>query len=296
MCQTNAPSKPDARNNPPSFFVTTDKTVNANQVVTFAVSATDPDGEMLAFACVSKPRGAAFDKNNAVFSWAPSIADTGRTRIIFSTTDGHVTIFDTVMITVRPVAGHPPVFASHQKYWIAQVNQKLSIDIHTINPLSDSVTIGALSSPAGSQSINAPFSGAYTYLYTPSIKDTGASFPVIFSAWNSSGFAYDTITFEVQRQNIAVGTWDSVNQDFTITATFSAAMAFTLELLSQNAVFAIVSGAYTIEGATVTMTPTSCTVQGDSTECSEPLIATISGNHMAIPNGDGTSFILTKTE
>ncbi len=57
----------------PVFALVSAKTVEAGTSVTFAVYATDPDGDALTYSAGSLPDGAIFDPQSGQFSWSPKV-------------------------------------------------------------------------------------------------------------------------------------------------------------------------------------------------------------------------------
>ena len=86
---------------PPVWEPRADTTVDIGQELVFAVSATDPEGNSLAYVPVLLPDGAAFDDSSRQFSWTPSSSQAGTEDIVFCVTDGHSPVLDTVSVTVN---------------------------------------------------------------------------------------------------------------------------------------------------------------------------------------------------
>jgi hypothetical protein len=292
MCKSEAPTQAQSGNKPPQFILPPSIEVIEGSPVSFTVSVSEPDGDAVTTSAIRKPQGSVYSDSSRQFAWQTSKFDRGTTQIIFSVSDGHYVVYDTVLVTVKPQGNHPPVFASITGPFTAYPNQQYTLQISTTNPATDSVTVTAVSYPAGSQLTAPPFSGTLLFKYTPLEKDTGSSIKVIFSAANSSAITYDTVTLQVQRlQNIAVGMWTVTQDGQTIALVINANQTFTIDYAG----LLNVSGTCVVSGTTVTLTPVSCTVLGQSsTDCGDPAIGTISGNQMTMPNGDGTSTILTK--
>jgi len=78
------------------------KSVPEGGTLTFTVSATDDDGNTLIFSATELPSGATFDPSARTFSWTPGFGDSGYSpyTITFTVSDGTLTDFETVTITV----------------------------------------------------------------------------------------------------------------------------------------------------------------------------------------------------
>ena len=98
-------------NRPPVFSSVPDQTVNEGQVLTFTVSATDPDGDSLTYSASNLPSGASFNPGNQIFSWTPNFTQAGIYSVTFTATDGIDSAQDTVLMTVNNV-NLPPAAVS----------------------------------------------------------------------------------------------------------------------------------------------------------------------------------------
>jgi hypothetical protein len=82
--------------------------VDENRELTFAVEATDPDGDALTYSAAGLPAGAAFDPATRTFSWAPGYTQSGDYTVTFTASDGaksyNLSATKTVTISVRDVA------------------------------------------------------------------------------------------------------------------------------------------------------------------------------------------------
>ena len=93
-----------SNNPPPIVEPIPDKTVSLNELVTFAVRATDPGGTTVTLTANGLPQGATFVDNGGgtgTFTWRPSISQSGEYTITFIASDGNGQGSQTVLITVE---------------------------------------------------------------------------------------------------------------------------------------------------------------------------------------------------
>ncbi len=83
---------------PPVLAAIGNKTVDASKPLSFALSATDPDGESLTYSADALPSGAAL--TGQTFAWTPTSSQTGTYPVTFTVSDGQLTDSKTVTITV----------------------------------------------------------------------------------------------------------------------------------------------------------------------------------------------------
>ncbi len=100
-------------NHPPVLAAIGAKSVNAGNTLSFTVSATDQDNATTLnySAAISPagalPQGASFNAATRTFSWTPTNSQTGSHTIRFTVSDGELTDYEDVVITVN--ASVPPV-------------------------------------------------------------------------------------------------------------------------------------------------------------------------------------------
>ncbi|MDI6889065.1 MAG: DNRLRE domain-containing protein [Methanocellales archaeon] len=86
-----------------------DKTVDEGQLLTFTISATDPDGDVLTYSATNLPAGADFDSVTQTFSWTPTYEQAGSyPGVHFEVSDGLLTDYEDITITVNDVDTIPP--------------------------------------------------------------------------------------------------------------------------------------------------------------------------------------------
>jgi hypothetical protein len=76
------------------------KSIKVGQELTFTLSATDLESNILTFSVNNLPLGAIFDYETNVFSWIPNEADLGNHQVTFSVSDGNTVISETITINV----------------------------------------------------------------------------------------------------------------------------------------------------------------------------------------------------
>ncbi|HUK92424.1 MAG TPA: putative Ig domain-containing protein, partial [Methanomicrobiales archaeon] len=91
-------------NRPPVMAQIGDKSVAAGSLLTFAVSATDPDGNVLSYSASGLPSGANFDTTTETFSWTPSASQIGTYQVVFTASDGSLSDDETITVTVTATA------------------------------------------------------------------------------------------------------------------------------------------------------------------------------------------------
>jgi len=97
-------------NNPPVISPVGNKSVNEGQALSFTISATDSDGDVLSYTTNNLPSGASFNENTKTFVWTPTYNQAGTySNIIFQVSDGKDPVSDSITITVGNI-NRPPVF------------------------------------------------------------------------------------------------------------------------------------------------------------------------------------------
>jgi hypothetical protein len=85
-------------NGPPMIEATGDKSVSENSLLSFSISATDPDGDAITYSCPNLPAGATFSGDT--FIWTPDVGQEGNYPVTFIASDGQLTDSETITITV----------------------------------------------------------------------------------------------------------------------------------------------------------------------------------------------------
>jgi hypothetical protein len=103
-------------NNIPVFTPISDKTVEAGTSVSFAVYATDPDGDALTFSAGSLPDGATFDPQSSQFAWSPKVP--GNYSVTFNVYDATGATASTT-VGIKVVDTTPPTTADDAPiHWV----------------------------------------------------------------------------------------------------------------------------------------------------------------------------------
>ncbi|MDW7710102.1 MAG: Ig-like domain-containing protein [Deferrisomatales bacterium] len=171
---------------PPQLSPIGSKTVAEGQLLSFTVSATDPDGDPVTITTSALPTGATFD--GTTFSWTPGFTQAGSYPVTFTATAGGLTDSETITITVTDV-DRPPVLAPIGNKTVGE-GSLLSFTVSAADPDGDPVTIGAAPLPSG-----AAFDGT-TFSWTPGFTQAG-SYPVTFTATANGLTDSETITITV---------------------------------------------------------------------------------------------------
>jgi len=92
-------------NQPPVLDPIGAKSVDEGVLLTFTVTASDPDGDVITLSTSDLTGlGATFDAATGVFSWTPGFAQSGPHDVTFTVSDGTLTDSEIVTITVNDVS------------------------------------------------------------------------------------------------------------------------------------------------------------------------------------------------
>ncbi|MFH2063584.1 MAG: putative Ig domain-containing protein [Pseudomonadota bacterium] len=153
------------QNGPPELEPIGDKTVNENSLLSFTISATDPDGDdQLTYSAESDelPSGWTFNENKRKFTWTPGDNDSGSYDVAFTVTDDGTpsrSDSETITITVANV-NRAPVLGAIGNKTVAE-NQTLSFSLSASDPDGNGLVYSAANMPSGA-TLN-PSTGAFSW-------------------------------------------------------------------------------------------------------------------------------------
>jgi hypothetical protein len=160
-------------NRPPVLLITGDSSVAEGDTLIILLSATDPDLDSLWFGLDPIPGNAIFTdsgNNTAVFIFAPDYSQAGNYSLIFSVTDGSLSDYANINITVINT-NLAPVLAEIGNKEI-EVGQTLDFSISAYDPDNDSIILSASQLPN-----NADFTdngdGSGSFNFTPESVQIG---------------------------------------------------------------------------------------------------------------------------
>ena len=152
-----------------------DRSVNEGASLSFALAATDEDGDTLTYSARSLPTGATFDGSTRTFSWTPGYTQSGTySGVTFETSDGHDTDGEKITITVIEVNRAPVLAAIGAK--TVKAEKSLSFTVSATDDDADALTYSASGLPTG-----ASFDpSTRTFSWTPS-KTQAGTYSVVFT-------------------------------------------------------------------------------------------------------------------
>lgn len=207
---------------PPELAPIGDKNVDEGALLSFTLSAIDPDGDDLTYSASNLPSGASFNAASRTFTWTPTYSQAGTYPAVhFEVTDGLLTDSEDITITVSNV-NRAPILGSIGNQTVAE-GSLLSFVISATDPDGDSLTYSASNLPSG-----ATFDPATrSFSWTPGYTQSGTYPNVRFEVSDGSAVDYELITIDVSNTNRApvlapIGDKDAVVGSlltFTVSAT-----------------------------------------------------------------------------
>ncbi|MFC1672119.1 Ig-like domain-containing protein, partial [Planctomycetota bacterium] len=157
-------------NRPPVLGAIGNRSVQEDEALSIIVTATDPDGDALAFSASGIPTGATFDPATQVFDWTPAFDQAGSYQVTFTVVDNgtpSATDSEQITITVGNV-NRPPILGAIGNRSV-QEGELLEITVTATDPDGDALTYAAADLPAG-----AAFDPAtQTFSWTPAFDQAG---------------------------------------------------------------------------------------------------------------------------
>jgi len=132
---------------PPVLTSPGDKIVDENQILTFTLSAIDPDADTITYSMTSTPTGATFNSTTGEFNWTPDYVQAGVYNVTFLATAKFLSDSKTIVITVNNVDRPPALTSPGNK--IVDENQILTFTLSAIDPDADAITYSMTSTPTG---------------------------------------------------------------------------------------------------------------------------------------------------
>ncbi|MFH1230427.1 MAG: putative Ig domain-containing protein [Planctomycetota bacterium] len=187
-------------NRPPILTAVSDKSVDENVLLTFTLSATDPDGDALSYSATGLPNGAILEGDT--FSWTPDYTQAGTySNIKFRVTDPGL-LYDEKVITilVNNINRSPTMTSPGNK--IVNEGQLLTFTLSAADPDGDTIVYTMIGGPIGATLDSA--TGAFSW--TPSYERSG-SYPVTFTVTdNGAGNLSVSETVTITVNDVVVST------------------------------------------------------------------------------------------
>jgi hypothetical protein len=203
-------------NRPPVLAAIGSKSVSENSLLTFTISATDPDADTVTYSATGLPTGATL--TGRTFSWRPGYTQAGTHNITFIASDGALQDSEVVAVTVSNT-NRPPVLAAIGSK-SASEGSLLSFSVSATDPdIDDTITYSTGALPSG-----AAFAGS-TFAWTPGYDQAGSP-TVTFTVSDGHTQDSETVTITVNNTNRAPVLDDitdkSVNENTLLTFGISA--------------------------------------------------------------------------
>ena len=189
-------------NQPPILAAIGEKSLSERQQLTFNVTATDPDNDLVTFTCTGLPNGAVFI--NGSFAWTPDYEQAGNYLLTVTASDGTLINSETISITVNPTNRAPVIEAIADQ--TITVSKTLTFTVSGSDPDRDAVSLSAESLPQGAVFEN----GSFTW--TPTDIQVGTC-QVTFVANDGNG-EVDTVTVQITAEAAPVNWTQLAYDDF----------------------------------------------------------------------------------
>jgi uncharacterized repeat protein (TIGR02543 family) len=173
------------------------KSVDEGELLTFNISATDPDSDPLSYSASGLPSEASFNDTTQTFSWTPDYDQAGSyPGVHFEVSDSLLTDSEDITITVNNVNRAPVLDPIGNKS--VDENELLTFNISATDPDSDPLTYSASGLPSGA-SFN---DTTQTFSWTPGYDQAGNYTGVHFEVSDGSLMDSENITITVNNVEI----------------------------------------------------------------------------------------------
>lgn len=164
-------------NRPPSLAPIGNRAGNTNQLLTFQVSAMDPDGDTVACSVTGAPAGSSFTDNGdgtGLFSWTPGAGDVGSYMLTFTATDAGnpaQSASETVTLAVGQVNNPPTLVIIGDR--MIMPGQTLSFSVLATDADGNTLAFSVAGAPSGS-SFTDNGDGTSLFTWTPTASQAGS--------------------------------------------------------------------------------------------------------------------------
>ncbi|MCP4261686.1 MAG: hypothetical protein GY774_29915, partial [Planctomycetes bacterium] len=166
-------SLPVPVNNSPLLSPVGNKSVNEGHALSFTISATDLDGDILSYTTNNLPSGASFNENTRTFAWTPTYNQTGTySNITFQVSDGKDIDSESITITVGNI-NRPPVLGPITDITVSE-GATITLNPAATDPNGDALTY-TYSGWMGSASYTTTYDDAGTHTVTVTVSDSSLS-------------------------------------------------------------------------------------------------------------------------
>ncbi len=153
---------------PPVLNSLSDYTVDEGKLLSFTLSASDPNGDSLVYSCANLPAGASLDPLSGKFAWTPGYTQAGTYPLQFTASNARrLTDSKTTGIVVNR-ADQPPLMTAFSNPISGTIGTMITFSIGASDPDGDSLTFSASNMPAGA--ILDPVTGKFSW--TPGVAGT----------------------------------------------------------------------------------------------------------------------------
>jgi YVTN family beta-propeller protein len=189
-----------------------DKSVDENQLLTFTLSATDPDLDSITYSMAPTPQGATLDSNTGLFNWTPTYEQSGIYVITFTATANALSNSKKINITVNNINRAPVLTSIGDKN--VNEGQLLSFTVSAADP--DSNVIAYTMTPTITGVVLNSSNGSF--LWTPSYNQAGVYNATFTATDNGIPNLSDSEAITITVQDVSVSPTCNTNPANNITA------------------------------------------------------------------------------
>ncbi len=205
-----------------------DRVVDEGSDLSFTISGNDLDSDALTYSVNNLPSGASFNVDTREFSWTPTYDDSGIYSVTFAVSDGSLSDYETIIITVNDV-NRAPFIESIPDQLVAE-NEELVIIINAIDDDGDSLSF--------SKNVAFGTLSGNVFSWTPGYDESGL-YDVDFSVSDGDLSYTETVRIAVGNTNVPpvldlIG-GKTINEDQTLSFTISASDADSGDTLGYSA-------------------------------------------------------------
>ena len=153
---------------PPVLLPVNNASVTQEQQLSIQLQATDPVGNPVTFTASQLPLGATLDPSSGLFTWTPSVTQTGDFTVHFAATNGYLSNGQEVSIQVDP-APTPPIFVALPPI-LGKEGTSLSFSV-SAGDLNGATLVYSLGTPLPANASFNPSTQAFTW--TPAYGQAG---------------------------------------------------------------------------------------------------------------------------